>query len=215
MHSSLLDKDIREPLFEYLDEKYGKNRILEEKTMGKSRADVVMVLPDSLVGFEIKSDADTYARIERQVKDYDIFFDQNYVVVGSSHATHVSEHIPDHWGILSVEATDQNVDFYIVREAKPNPHIILARKLNILWRPELAHIQEKYEMPAYKQKSKDFVREKIMQKLSPDQLQAEISEALFERDYSTIKETIDAYRINNGLKPRRKRPKRKYTRKKI
>ena len=63
----LYDKDIREPLFDFLEEKYGKIRIIEEKKMGRSRADVVMVLPDSLCGLEIKSDADTYARLNRQV----------------------------------------------------------------------------------------------------------------------------------------------------
>ena len=73
----LRDKDIREPLFDFLDEIYGKNRIIEEKTMGKSRADVVMVTPDALYGIEIKSDADTYARLSRQVKDYDKYYDYN------------------------------------------------------------------------------------------------------------------------------------------
>ena len=52
----LLDKDIREPLFEFLEERYGKVRILEEKTVGNSRADVVMAIPDKIVGIEIKSD---------------------------------------------------------------------------------------------------------------------------------------------------------------
>ena len=75
MAQSLLDKDIREPLFDYLDQIYGKNRILEEKMIGKSRADIVMVVPDEILGIEIKSDADTYARIARQVKDYDRYFD--------------------------------------------------------------------------------------------------------------------------------------------
>ena len=32
----LHDKDIRDPLFDFLDETYGKIRIIEEKTMGKS-----------------------------------------------------------------------------------------------------------------------------------------------------------------------------------
>ena len=62
----LLDKDIREPLFDFLEERYGKVRILEEKTVGNSRADVVMVIPDKIVGIEIKSDADTYTRLESQ-----------------------------------------------------------------------------------------------------------------------------------------------------
>ena len=40
----LYDKDIREPLFEFLEERYGKVRILEEKRMGRSRADAVMIM---------------------------------------------------------------------------------------------------------------------------------------------------------------------------
>ena len=39
----LHDKDIREPLFDFLEETYGKIRILEEKTTGRARADVVMI----------------------------------------------------------------------------------------------------------------------------------------------------------------------------
>ena len=65
----LYDKDIREPLFDFLEERYGKVRIIEEKQMGRSRADIVMVLPKEIAGIEIKSDADTYTRLERQVKN--------------------------------------------------------------------------------------------------------------------------------------------------
>ena len=107
----LYDKDIREPLFDYLEAKYGKVRIIEEKQMGSSRADIVMILPDEIAGIEIKSDADTYARLKRQVKDYDRFFDRNYVVVGSTHAMHIEEHVPEYWGIISVEWLDERVDF--------------------------------------------------------------------------------------------------------
>ena len=73
----LHDADIREPLFDYLEDSYGKIRILEEVEIARSRADVIMVTDDSLVGLEIKSDADTYVRLERQVKDYNLFFDYN------------------------------------------------------------------------------------------------------------------------------------------
>ena len=90
----LYDKDIREPLFDFLDARYDKVRVIEEKQMGRSRADIVMVLPDALVGIEIKSDADTYTRLARQVNDYDQFFDANYIVAGTRHAMHVEEHIP-------------------------------------------------------------------------------------------------------------------------
>ena len=89
--------------------------------IGKSRADIVMVVPDEILGIEIKSDADTYARIARQVKDYDRYFDRNLLVVGSSHAGHASEHVPEYWGILSVEERDGGVDFYVLREPMEIP----------------------------------------------------------------------------------------------
>ena len=51
----LKDKDIREGLFNFLEDEYGKIRIFEEKTMGRSRADVVMITSQHIVGIEIKS----------------------------------------------------------------------------------------------------------------------------------------------------------------
>ena len=97
---ALKDKDIRESLFLFLEEQYGRVRFIEEKNVGRSRADVLMVTEDALIGVEIKSDADTYQRLKSQVKDYDRFCDMNYVAVGSSHAMHIEEHIPDYWGII-------------------------------------------------------------------------------------------------------------------
>ena len=41
----LYDKDIREPLFDFLEERYGKSRIIEEKQIGRSRADAILVRP--------------------------------------------------------------------------------------------------------------------------------------------------------------------------
>ncbi|MCI8940635.1 MAG: sce7726 family protein [Dorea sp.] len=182
----LYDKDIREPLFDFMEERYGKVRMIEEKQIGRSRADIVMVLPDRLAGIEIKSDADTYARLKRQVKDYDRYFDRNYVAAGSTHALHIAEHVPEYWGIISVEWLDDNVDFYVIREAKDNPNMDMRRKIQMLWRPELAHIQELSGMPKYAGKSKEFVRNKIIENVTAEFLQEQISEELFERDYTEI-----------------------------
>ena len=213
----LLDKDIREPLFDFLEERYGKVRILEEKTVGNSRADVVMVIPDKIVGIEIKSDADTYTRLERQVADYDLYFDQNIVVVGSTHAGHVAEHVPDYWGIVSVEESGaDNIDFYVVREMQPNPKADLLRTIRVLWRPELAHIQETYSLPMYKGKSKDFVRTLIVDRLPAEIVHHEISEILFERDYAAMIEQIQEFRKAQAAKRGKtvRKKKKRYRRKK-
>ena len=198
----LSDRDIREPLFDYREERYGKVRVMEEKQMGRSRADIVMVLPGELAGIEIKSDADTYARLERQVKDYDRFFDRNYVVVGSTHAMHVGEHVPEYWGIISAEWLDGRVDFYVIREAARNPKVELRCKIRILWRPEMADIQEICGMARYGGKSKEFVRERIVERVPEEILNGLISEELFERDYTEIEGRIEEFR---GRKKRGKK----------
>jgi hypothetical protein len=198
MKEVIHDKDIREPLFDFLEERYGKIRIIEEKRMGRSRADVVMVTESALCGIEIKSDADTYARLARQVKDYDKYFDYNLVVVGTTHATHIKEHVPEYWGIITAESVEDKLDFYVLREPQENPSVTWKRKLTILWRPELAELQAWNQMPKYKEKSKAFVIGKIIERIPakiPEQkLRAQISELLFERDYNTIEETIARYK---------------------
>lgn len=203
----LYDKDIREPLYDFLEETYGKIRIIEEKQMGKSRADAVMVTENALCGIEIKSDADTYARLERQIKDYDQFYDYNYVVVGTSHAMHIREHVPEWWGVITVELVEEVVDFYILRRPSPNPKMDWKKKMSLLWRPELAHIQELNRMPGYREKSKRFVSEKILQNVAEERLRLQISEELFQRDYNQITETIQEYRRQN-------RPVKKHIRRK-
>ena len=197
----LKDQDIREPLFDFFDEKFGKVRIIEEKQIAKSRADVMLVLEEKLIGVEIKSDADTYARLARQVKDYNKFFDYNYVVVGSSHSKHIVEHVPEYWGIIEAISKEESVEFNVLREPEINKRAQrtykMKRKLSILWRPELSHIQEINGMPKYKQRSKDFVITKIMEKVPWDLLHRQISEELFQRDYNTISEAIKEWRSSN------------------
>ena len=189
------DRDIREPLFDFLEEKYGKIRILEEKKTGRARADVVMVTPNALVGIEIKSDNDTYERLKKQVRNYNQYYDYNIVVVGSTHAMHVSEHVSDWWGIISVEEIDGKPDFYVVREPEKNPKVKPEKKISILWRPELAHIQEENHLPKYKAKSKVFVQDVLITRVPPETLWQQVSDELFERDYNTIEEEIRKFKV--------------------
>ena len=191
----LHDKDIREPLFEFLEETYGKIRILEEKRSGRAVADVVMITPGLLYGIEIKSDADTYTRLDKQVKNYNWYFDRNIIVAGSSHAHHVSEHVPAWWGIITVEPDEEGrPDFYILRRPGENPRVNDKRKISILWRPELSHLLEINHLPGYREKSKAFVQEKLLEKVAPEILWPQVCEELFERDYTTIADEIAAYR---------------------
>lgn len=103
----LYDKDIREPLFDFLEERYGKVRIIGEKRVGRSRAEFMMI------------------------------------------------------------------------------------------RPGLSYIQKLNDLPAYKGKSKVFVADKILLRVPEEKVSYQISEELFERDYTVIEETIRQYQRLN------------------
>ena len=197
----LYDKDIREPLFDFFDETYGKIRIIEEMNIGRVRSDIVMVTPKLIYGIEIKSDADTYTRLKKQVKNYNLYYDRNIIVVGSSHAMHVEEHVPDWWGIITVELDkDGKVDFYVLREPKDNPKVDRQRKITILWRPELANLLAINKLPKYKQKNKAFVQEKLLEKVPDEILWEQVYEELFQRDYNNIAQQIAEYKNANRRK---------------
>lgn len=87
-------------------------------------------------------------------------------------------------GIITVEQVGDQVDFYMLREPQSNPQMDWNCKIEILWRPELAHIQELNAMHAYKQKSKRFVADKIVETVPKETLAVQLSEELFERDYT-------------------------------
>lgn len=185
---------MREPLFDYLEEFYGKIRIFQEKNTGRSRADVIGVIDGQLLGFEIKSDGDSYTRLKTQTEDYDRLCDINYLVVGKSHRKQADRHIPAHWGILCVCGSGEDVTVELDQIPGQNPQVEIGRQLELLWRPELAQIQQWNELPVYKAKSKAFVWEKILEKVPQDILKKQITELLFERDYERLLEEIERVR---------------------
>jgi len=206
----MYDADIREPLFDYLDEIYIKNRIFEEKIMGRSRADLVMIVEQGFIGLEIKSDADTYERLKTQTRDYDKFCDFNYIVAGQSHKKHVAEHVPDWWGILIVSEENGKILIHLEREAQKNLKCRLEQQIQWLWRTELNSILEKNSLPKYTGKSKKFVQDKLLEKINPQILKGQMVEELFERDYEEWLKSYAEYRKAKNLPVKKRRKKRRY-----
>ncbi len=183
----LYDKDIRDPLFDYLEEQFGKIRVIDEKCLGRNtRADMFMVTESEFIGIEIKSDADTYTRLDSQIKGYDAYCDRSYIVAGSRHGKHVAEHVPEYWGIILVEHQGENVRFSKIREAASNPKWKPKLQLSLLWRQELDHILKRFHLPKYKQKSRAYIVERMLLKMEYETLKRQACEELFQRDYNEI-----------------------------
>jgi hypothetical protein len=144
----------------------------------------------------------------------------------------VAEHVPDYWGIITVDEVDGQPDFYFLRRPEANKKVKLEKRLELLWRPELGMILESFNLPIYKSQSKPFIRKKLLEftkqpitkaeetrirraakqngvepeipasKVNPDELKYQVSEVLFERDEQKLLADISEYRKMNN--PRRR-----------
>lgn len=178
------DKSIRKILIAYLQSVNDEIRFYQEKSIGNSICDI-MTVTDCLTGYEIKSDLDNYARLDEQVKQYNSFFDYNYIVVSQKHLQSVQDKVPDFWGIICILEDKVNV----VRNASTNLWIKRRKQLSILWKLELKNILVKNNLPLYAQKEKGYIADKIASSVDNDLLRTQIARELMDRDYSVYEAT--------------------------
>ena len=182
--TKLSDKQIRQPLYSYLEGSNKRLRIFEELRINNSRADLLVVTDGVLTGYEIKSDLDSYSRIQTQIKNYNCFCDYCYVVTGVSHKQGIAERVPQHWGILVVFTLGDKYGIEILRLATKNPRAIITNKIKLLWRRELVNISFRNGLGKCSGKSRSYIISKLKKYIDENKLSHEITYELFERDYN-------------------------------
>jgi len=182
------DYKIREALCHYMDYVYcDKFRIIDELVIGKARADIVIV-KDRLIGYEIKGDTDTYKRLPGQIKEYDIYFQENYLVVGAVNIKTAAKHVPPYWGIMYFSETENGlIHIETVRKAEPSPKFNLRKQLSLLWRKELSHILKANSLSKCSGKNKAYIAKYLLGCVPQKILQKQICEELLERDWTVYK----------------------------
>lgn len=180
----LNDKDIRKVIYRSFSGSREETRLLEEFPMGDSRADMLLVTRTRLTGLEIKSDRDTFERLARQIRDYEKFFDANYLVTGTYHVEEALRTVPEHWGIYEVYESQEGV---YVMECVRGAGVALKdnteEKLCLLWRNELMRMIREYRLAKGNLQRKEKMISKIMGGLSQPVIQSEICAALLAREY--------------------------------
>ena len=178
------DHEIREAICDYMENIHNdKFRIIDELVIGKARADIVIVT-DRLTGYEIKSDADSYQRLPGQIKEYDKYFQQNYLVVGENHKKTASEHIPPYWGIMCIAKSANDVRVEIIQEAGQSPQYSRKKQLGLLWRKELNHILKANSLLKCAGKNKAYVQKYLLARVPQSVLQKQVCDEFFERDWT-------------------------------
>ena len=95
-------------------------RIFDELGLmhGACRADIAVV-NGRLIGYEIKSERDTLARLDKQIPAYDAIFDAITIIVGANHRSAATKRAPRHWGVIlsSREAKGECINFHVLQES--------------------------------------------------------------------------------------------------
>lgn len=139
----LRDADIREALLPLLRQQHANatdTLILNELGISAHDARVdVAVLNGKFAGYEIKSDVDSLARLQRQTAAYDLVLDEMTLVTGPRYAKLARSHIPNHWGLITAEHIDGEVTLTPRRKPSHKPLRSFDKRslCMMLWRDEL------------------------------------------------------------------------------
>ncbi len=114
---------------------------------GKCRADIA-VINGHLIGYEIKSDADSLYRLPEQIEAYSDVFDRATLIVGTRHAEAAYSLVPDWWGVIvSHRGPRGGISFEMVRSPGVNEEVDLFSVAQLLWKNEAADILTGLDVP--------------------------------------------------------------------
>jgi hypothetical protein len=111
--------------------------LLEEVGLlhGAYRADVV-ALGQALSAYEIKSEADTLARLSHQVRAYNAVFDNVSIVLTASHLAGALEIVPEWWGVILASNRNGETSLMSLRDPEVNPAPDAHALASLLWKDE-------------------------------------------------------------------------------
>jgi hypothetical protein len=120
----------------------GAGRIIEELGVeqGSARIDVALIT-DRLLGFEIKSDRDTFHRLSNQIHAYNRVFGEITLVTGSALLEDALRLLPSWWGMMAADCDSAgSISLSLVREAQKNPLQEALSVAMLLWKTEAIEV---------------------------------------------------------------------------
>lgn len=184
---SMRDFDVRQALWRKVLADHirdPRTRVVPELGVayGEARVDIA-VINGRIHGFEIKSDADTLARLPAQIEAYNRVFDRITLVTGRKHVGSLTTLIPDWWGIKIASVGVRNaVHFSDLRATSQNPGIEAVSLAALLWRDEALAILTRRGTKGVKSKTRIQLASLLAQTLSLKELGFAVREAIKTRE---------------------------------
>lgn len=182
--SPATEREIRDRLLAWLTGGDVANGIVSEEfplhTDG-ARIDVVQ-LGTEFVGYEIKSDQDTFDRLAKQLHAYNRVFDRLYLVCGPRHIAQALALLPPWWGILrATRGMDSAVELQTVRAAMLNIRQEAFSLASLLWRDEALTVLKSANITTPKKASSHLLWEQLAISVPMDALRLAVMGLLIQR----------------------------------
>jgi hypothetical protein len=181
------DAEIREALHrKALRAFHGRTDTLVIDELGlahaKARIDVA-IINGCVHGFEIKSAADSLARLPRQLGLYEECLEKLTIVCAEKHVPGVRKLAPRWCGILQVvKGPRGGIEFVALREPKKNPRVQAHRLAHLLWRPEAVALLTRLNAPPEVLRApRKALYESLAAVLSVEEITAYIKESMAAR----------------------------------
>lgn len=181
------DRDIRVALHHELELRHQNDpdtRIIHELGLmkGSVRVDVAVV-NGWLMGFEIKSDQDTLARLPNQEAGYSKVFDFVTLVGSEKFSEKMASLVPNWWGLKVAKGTLEGVILSDAREPTRNPNVDPSSVVQLLWKDETLALLERLGIAqGLRSKPRHYLWDALTANLSADIIRQTVRETLKARE---------------------------------
>ncbi len=178
------EREIRDQLLALLAERNTCGDVIAEEfrlDSGSARIDIIQ-LGSELVGYEIKSDQDTFVRLANQLHAYNRVFDRLHLVCGDRHVAQALALLPSWWGVLKASKhEDGSVELVTIRASKPNLRQEAFSLASLLWRDEALILLQSANITAPKKASSHLIWEQLAISVPLDHLRRSVMDCLSQR----------------------------------
>ncbi len=179
------------PLYK-IHKKDNSTIVVDEMCINNSsvRADVVAINGE-LHCFEIKSDVDTFKRLENQMNNYLEIFDKIYFITTEKHITKITDTLPECVGVYVIHKKNRNISFEEFKKPLLNSARNIFKVLNLLWNVELKHLVKSLQIKGFTKMQNQELYEKILDLMNEKELHFYI------RSILKMRSQIASWKVNH------------------
>lgn len=114
---------------------------------GSGYADIAVIDHAGFYGYELKSGADSLARLEIQRRYYGEIFDHATLVCDPKHMAKAEDLLPSWWGLILARTEGTRIVFDEWRVQRQNPAPDVRERVTLLWRAEALALVDRFLTP--------------------------------------------------------------------